>query len=140
MSRLAIVSTEDCKSKSCGLECIKYCPVNLTGLKCIELDEKKIARINENLCRGSGLCVKKCPFNAIEIINLPKELDGEVTHRYGKNSFKLHRLPLPRKGQVLGLVGQNGTGKSTSVKVLSGEIKPNLGELDDVPELSLIHI
>ena len=134
MSRLAIVSTEDCKSKSCGLECIKYCPVNLTGLKCIELDEKKIARINENLCRGSGLCVKKCPFNAIEIINLPKELDGEVTHRYGKNSFKLHRLPLPRKGQVLGLVGQNGTGKSTSVKVLSGEIKPNLGELDDVPE------
>jgi hypothetical protein len=25
------------------------------------------------------------------IINLPKDLDGHTTHRYGPNSFKLHR-------------------------------------------------
>jgi len=134
MSRLAIVSLEDCKSKRCSLECIKYCPVNLTGMKCIVLDDNKKAQINENLCNGCGICVKKCPFDAIDIINLPKELDGEVTHRYGTNAFKLHRLPLPRKGQVLGLVGQNGSGKSTSVKILSGEIKPNLGQVEDPPE------
>jgi translation initiation factor RLI1 len=25
------------------------------------------------------------------IINLPKDLEGHTTHRYGPNSFKLHR-------------------------------------------------
>ena len=35
------------------------------------------------------------------IINLPKNLEKETTHRYSANSFKLHRLPVPRPGQVL---------------------------------------
>lgn len=34
---------------------------------------------------------------------------------------------MPRPGQVLGLVGQNGTGKSTALKILAGKLKPNLG-------------
>ncbi len=34
---------------------------------------------------------QKCPFDAIMIINLPKDLEKETTHRYGPNSFKLHR-------------------------------------------------
>jgi hypothetical protein len=34
---------------------------------------------------------QKCPFDAIMIINLPKNLEKETTHRYGPNSFKLHR-------------------------------------------------
>lgn len=37
------------------------------------------------------------------------------------------RLPMPRPGQVLGLVGTNGIGKSTALKVLAGKLKPNLG-------------
>jgi len=37
------------------------------------------------------------------------------------------RLPVPRPGQVLGLVGTNGIGKSTALKVLAGKLKPNLG-------------
>ena len=36
-------------------------------------------------------------------------------------------------GQVLGLVGSNGTGKSTALKVLSGKLKPNLGKFDAPP-------
>ncbi|MHA2032836.1 MAG: ATP-binding cassette domain-containing protein, partial [Candidatus Kariarchaeaceae archaeon] len=132
MTRLAIVSRSDCKSKDCGLVCIKYCPVNLTGMDCIVLDEKKIATISEYLCNGCGICVKKCnPWDAIKIINLPESLDTQVTHRYGPNAFKLHRIPLPVKGQVTGIVGQNGSGKSTSLKILSGEIKPNLGKFGD---------
>lgn len=34
---------------------------------------------------------QKCPFEAIMIINLPKDLEKETTHRYGPNTFKLHR-------------------------------------------------
>ena len=57
-----------------------------------------------------------------------------TTHRYSANSFKLHRLPMPRPGQVLGLVGTNGIGKSTALKILSGKLKPNLGRYDSPPD------
>jgi ATP-binding cassette subfamily E protein 1 len=70
---------------------------------------------------------QKCPFEAITIINLPSNLEKDTTHRYSQNSFKLHRLPIPRPGEVLGLVGSNGIGKSTALKILAGKQKPNLG-------------
>lgn len=104
------------------------------GKLCIEVaPTSKIAWISEELCIGCGICVKKCPFEAIMIINLPKDLEKETTHRYGPNSFKLHRLPTPRPGQVLGLVGSNGTGKSTALKILAGKLKPNLGRFGTNP-------
>jgi len=70
---------------------------------------------------------KKCPYGAIQIINLPSNLEKETTHRYSANSFKLHRLPMPRLGSVLGLVGTNGIGKSTALNILASKLKPNLG-------------
>ena len=103
--------------------------MNKTGKLCIEVTpESKISHISEELCIGCGICVKKCPFDAIAIINLPSNLDKDTTHRYGPNAFKLHRLPTPRPGQVLGLVGSNGTGKTTALRVLAGKLKPNLGK------------
>ena len=86
--------------------------------------------ISEDLCVGCGICVHKCPLDAIKIIQLPHELEGELVHQYGKNSFRLYRLPVPRKGQVIGLLGPNGIGKTTAMSILSGQIVPNLGDYD----------
>eukprot|EP00741_Cyanophora_paradoxa_P022774 tig00021517_g21995.t1 len=135
LTRIAIVNSDKCKPKKCRQECKKSCPVVRMGKLCIEVaPTSSIAWISEELCIGCGICVKKCPFEAIAIINLPKNLERETTHRYGPNSFKLHRLPVPRPGQVLGLVGTNGIGKSTALKVLAGKQKPNLGRFENPPD------
>jgi ATP-binding cassette, sub-family E, member 1 len=126
--RIAVLDQELCQPKKCGLECIIYCPVNKTGGECItQRPEDGKAIISEDLCTGCGICVKKCPFDAIVIVNLAKELGQDKVHQYGVNSFRLYRLPTPRKGSVVGLLGRNGMGKSTLVNILSGNIKPNFG-------------
>lgn len=129
-TRLAIVNPDRCRPKQCRQECKKICPVVMMGKLCIEVTpESKLSQISEFLCSGCGQCEKRCPFNAITIVNLPTNLDTnkDTIHRYGQNGYKLHRLPIPRPGQVLGIVGANGTGKSTAIKILSGSIKPNFG-------------
>jgi ATP-binding cassette subfamily E protein 1 len=89
--------------------------------------------IKENLCVGCGICVKKCPFSAITIVNLPEEIERECVHQYGANGFRLYRLPSPKRGQVLGLLGPNGTGKTTILRILAGELIPNLGKVGAQP-------
>ena len=133
--RVAILDENKCKPKKCAQECKKGCPVVRMGKLCIEVTPtSKSAVIAESLCIGCNICVKKCPFQAIQIINLPKNLESETTHRYGQNTFKLHRLPQPKMGAVLGLVGTNGIGKSTALKILAGKLKPNLGKFTKPPE------
>jgi len=90
--------------------------------------------ISEILCSGCGICVKKCPFSALSIVNLPDELEGECSHRFGPNDFRLFRLPVPSAGVVLGLLGQNGIGKSTVLRIMSGNLKPNLGNYEHPPD------
>ncbi|KAJ6219753.1 hypothetical protein RDWZM_005565 [Blomia tropicalis] len=136
LTRIAIVNADKCKPKRCRLECKKSCPVVRMGKLCIEVSTNdKLSKISEELCIGCGICVKKCPLEAINIINLPSNLNSQTTHRYGPNTFKLHRLPTPRPGEVLGLVGTNGIGKSTALKILAGKLKPNLGRFgSDMPD------
>ncbi|KAK2165943.1 hypothetical protein LSH36_44g12007 [Paralvinella palmiformis] len=135
LTRIAIVIADKCKPKRCRQECKRACPVVRMGKLCIEVTPTdKIAFISEDLCIGCGICTKKCPFEAVQIINLPSNLEKDTTHRYSANSFKLHRLPTPRPGEVLGLVGTNGIGKSTALKILAGRQKPNLGRFSDPPD------
>jgi ATP-binding cassette subfamily E protein 1 len=126
--RVAVVDADLCQSRKCGLECIKECPVNINGQECITLPENRIALISEELCIGCGICIKVCPFDAIDILNLSEELKSDKIHQYGVNSFRLFRIPTVRKGQVVGLVGRNGIGKSTALKILAGQLVPNLGD------------
>ncbi|RLE61132.1 MAG: ribosome biogenesis/translation initiation ATPase RLI [Thermoprotei archaeon] len=133
--RVAVVEKTLCRPDKCNLECVRFCPINRGGAKCVWIDEEtKKARISEELCVGCGICVKKCPFHAISIVNLPEKLKRDLVHRYGPNAFELFRLPIPKEGKVLGIIGGNGIGKSTSLKLLSGKIKPNLGRYDNPPD------
>ena len=127
--RLAIVDKDRCKPKKCHRECKGKCPINRSNKDCIRVTPET-CMIAESLCIGCGICVNVCPYKAIQIVQLPRSLDNETTHRFGRNGFKLHRLPQPRYKQVLGLVGQNGIGKSTAFQILSNKLKPNLGIID----------
>jgi ATP-binding cassette subfamily E protein 1 len=123
-----------CQPRKCGLECIIYCPVNKTGGECIiqRPDDGK-AVISEDLCTGCTICIKKCPFDAIVIVNLAQEIGVDKIHQYGINSFRLYKIPIPKEGMVTGLVGRNGMGKSTIINLLSGNLKPNFGEFEKAP-------
>src|SRR5579885_3654384 len=137
--RVAVLDKDACQTKKCGLECIKYCPVNKSGADCIILNQETAkAQIDENICNGCGICVKVCPFDAITIVNLAEELKSDKIHQYGMNAFRLYRIPSLKKGQVMGLLGRNGIGKSTVVGILSGNLKPNLGNYSSPPEWSEI--
>ena len=129
--RIAIIHREKCHPDECGnYLCAKLCPVNRAGADCIYPGEPdKKARIDEMLCTGCGICPKRCPFSAIEIINLPTTLNKPPIHRYGENMFELYSLPTPLFGNVTGILGKNGIGKSTALKILSKLLTPNLGKL-----------
>ena len=153
MPRIAIIDPDKCKPDKCAKECIKKCPPQKTGKQVIDIedigeqnkqqtnksnlvktdvnyiskltDKKKIAKIAESLCIGCNQCVKACPFNAIRIINLPEENPAEIIHRYSPNGFRLYGLPILKTNTVIGIVGENGVGKTTLIDILSNKIKPN---------------
>ncbi|MDJ1432126.1 ribosome biogenesis/translation initiation ATPase RLI [Halostagnicola sp. A-GB9-2] len=139
---IAVVDLDRCQPDRCNYECKNYCPPNRTGKECITLrgeepdqGQPEQVRISEEICLGEtcGICVEKCPFDAIEIINLPQELEDDPIHRYGENAFSLYGLPAPQEGQVTGILGPNGIGKTTAVRILAGELEPNLGRYNESP-------
>jgi ATP-binding cassette subfamily E protein 1 len=129
--RIAVIDQDRCQPKTCALECIKFCPGVRIGDETIVVSEETGKPIiSEELCTGCGICPKKCPYGAISIVGLADELSSDLVHQYGVNAFRLYRLPHPARKSVTGLVGQNGIGKTTIVRILAGEMVPNLGDFD----------
>ena len=131
--RIAAVLNDRCQNKKCNQECAKFCPLNRTGVECVTFGEKGKPIISETLCQGCGICVNKCQFDAVKIIGLADELKTDLMHQYGLNSFRLYRLPVPKKGLVTGILGPNGIGKTTAIKILCGIEIPNLGRYENPP-------
>jgi len=124
--RVAVLIEERCKPNSNAFAYLKKYSA-MCERECIQVEGNK-CRILETACPVCFTRAKHCPDEAIKIINLPEELDTDLTHSYGENSFRLFRLPSPRQDQIVGILGPNGIGKSTAINLLSGAFRPNLGD------------
>jgi len=51
-----------------------------------------------------------------------------LTHYYGKRCIYENLSFIVPEGRILGLLGKNGTGKTTTINILSGFLKPRSGE------------
>ena len=110
---------------------MRMSPLNRNGVEAIFKGPNGKAHINEELANDTlQVCVNICPLKAIHMVKLPDQLTQKPIHRYTADSFILYNLPLPAFGKVLGVLGRNGIGKSTAMKILAGVLKPNLGEPD----------
>jgi ATP-binding cassette subfamily E protein 1 len=123
--RIAIVNQDKCKPNSAAYAYLKK-NSNICGRHCITIENKKV-NISENSCMTCFNIAKRTPEDAVMVVKLPSNLTTDTTYQYGPNTFKLHGIPTPKPGTVLGLLGVNGIGKSTSIKILSGKLKPNFG-------------
>ena len=99
--RIAVLLKKRCKPKNCSMECIKFCPRVRAGDETIIKGEDGKPIISEELCVGCGICINKCPYDAIKIIGLAQELETDLIHQFGKNGFRLFRLPIPKKGSPI---------------------------------------
>lgn len=130
--RIMIVKKEKCNPEGCGgYLCIRVSPSNRMGKDAIVKSADGKVEVNEEIITdGDRIAANKCPFGALEMVNLPAELDKMPIHRYGKNGFALYNLPTPLFGKVVGIIGRNGIGKSTAIKILANVLQPNFGRLE----------
>lgn len=114
---------------------INYDPLNRAGKEggFYINEEEELHIAEEDVMEAHRMAIKKYPYDdAINLVQLPHE-EGEKIHQFSENSFRLYDLPEPEKGRVVGILGENGTGKSTALEILAGRLKPNLGRYDDEP-------
>lgn len=127
--RVAVLLEERCKPNSNAFAYLKKYS-EMCERECIQVEGSK-CKILETACPVCFTRAKHCPDGAVKIINLPEELNTDLTHSYGENAFRLFRLPSPRQEQIVGILGPNGIGKSTAINLLSGTFRPNLGDWEN---------
>ena len=146
MKKVYLVDYDLCNLRFCGRQCIKKCPITLSNARLnpnkkkkevpvwLQKSTKKI-RINDEGCLKCGICANMCPSKAIYIKYLLEEPTNLIpTHKYPnsgeKTGFRLYNLPTLISGKVTGLCGPNGIGKTTVLNIISGNLIPNLGQVD----------
>ncbi|MBI2144308.1 ribosome biogenesis/translation initiation ATPase RLI [Candidatus Woesearchaeota archaeon] len=129
MRRIAVIEKDKCNPQGCGgYLCIRVSPGNRMGREVFVVGPDGKAQVNEEICTDAeSITVKKCPFGAIHMVKLPEKLTEKPVHRFGVDGFSLFSLPVPVFGQVNGILGINGIGKSTAVKVIAQLLQPNFG-------------
>lgn len=127
--RIAVIEKDKCNPTGCGgYLCVRVSPGNRMGKEVFVIGPDGKAQVNEDVCTDAeSITVKKCPFGAIHMVKLPEKLTEKPIHRFGIDGFSLFSLPVPLFGQVNGILGINGIGKSTAVKVIAQLLKPNFG-------------
>lgn len=111
---------------------VKYDPLNRSGHEGFHVTDDGELHIDESkVMREHKLIEKKIPNDAIRIVPLPSET-GQLVHQYAENGFRLYNLPAPDDGAVIGLLGRNGIGKTTALRILAGELVPNFGTQDRI--------
>ncbi len=127
--RIAVIEKEKCNPQGCGgYLCMRVSPGNRMGNEVFVVGPDGKAQVNEGICTDAeSITVKKCPFGAIHMVKLPEKLTEKPVHRFGVDGFSLFSLPVPLFGQVNGILGINGIGKSTAVKVIAQMLQPNFG-------------
>ena len=130
--RVAVIKEEECEAPdNCNYICADVCPRVRQGAKeTVYARENGKAAITESLCISCGICVKRCPFDAIRIINLPDEMAKELTFQYDVNTFRTFNIATPIENKVVGLIGRNGIGKTTNINLISNELLPNFGNFN----------
>ncbi|MFB6190525.1 MAG: ribosome biogenesis/translation initiation ATPase RLI [Candidatus Nanohaloarchaea archaeon] len=114
---------------------INYDPLNRAGKEggFYINEEEELHIAEEDVMEAHRMAIKKYPYeDAIKLVQLPHE-EGEKVHQFSENSFRLYGLPEPEEGRVVGILGENGTGKSTALEIIAGKIKPNLGRYENPP-------
>jgi ATP-binding cassette subfamily E protein 1 len=132
--RVAVIKESECEAPdNCNYICADVCPRVREGAKeTVYARENGKAAITESLCISCGICVKRCPFDAIKIINLPDEMAKNLTFQYGINSFRTFNIATPIEKKIVGIIGRNGIGKTTNINIISNKIIPNFGNFDKV--------
>ncbi|EGD71947.1 MAG: ABC transporter related protein [Candidatus Parvarchaeum acidophilus ARMAN-5_'5-way FS'] len=132
--RVAVIKESECEAPdNCNYICAEVCPRVREGAKeTVYARENGKAAITESLCISCGICVKRCPFDAIKIINLPDEMAKNLTFQYGINSFRTFNIATPIEKKIVGIIGRNGIGKTTNINIISNKIIPNFGNFDKV--------
>ena len=97
--RVAVLHEDRCQPKKCQNECYNFCPPVRNGVEVITWRKDNKPIVSEPLCIGCGICVHKCPHDALTIVNLPDEQEKDTVHRYGMNEFRLFGLPAPEQGK-----------------------------------------
>ena len=126
-----IVDKDKCNPDGCGgYLCMRVSPSNRAGKEAIVKDpEDGKVKVNEDvISEADKIAANKCPFDALQMVNLPSELDQDPIHRYLPNGFSLYNVPTPIDNNVVGILGRNGIGKSTALRIVGGEMPPNFSQ------------